>query len=260
MSSSDFLLTIDNDNSFPHIKLFEKEQLKSVLTLEKLNDEYKNRIENKNFNVVISNVGKSNPMFENLQQHTLNLNKYKKDGIFFDMPFDYTETIGDDRLFQAYYIYKTIIQAGKSERVLFIDAGTFTTLDIISNNGFKGGFIAPGMQTFLNCYDHGAYLPVLNELNINTDKAIRIPHSTEDAILDSCLFFQKSFYKMFLEVYRDFDYFILTGGRYQKHKEIIMPMLKPETKIMVDPNLIHYSMSFVANVFLDYEKGRQQPQ
>jgi pantothenate kinase type III len=128
--------------------------------------------------LVISNVASTD---RSIWQDAIYIKDYFKNGILLDMPVDYAETIGADRLAGAYAVFQSL--KNTREQKVIIDAGTFITVDLISSSGFRGGFILPGYQTLLNSYQSGILLP---RLELATHYASSsLPHTTDDAILSA---------------------------------------------------------------------------
>jgi type III pantothenate kinase len=157
------IITVDNGNTNPHAGIFLDDKLESVVPLEKfkpLTDDF----------ILISSVGKKLEFSASYDLATLRLEKS-----FLNMPVNYTKTLGDDRLYESFFLFQKI---EKAERVLLIDAGTFLTADLINTEGFMGGYIFPGSKTFLKSYTLGAQLPLVQNLKLVS----HLPHSTEEAI------------------------------------------------------------------------------
>ncbi len=236
------LLTIDNGNTNPHVGIFHDEELSEVITLNAL-------IENieryENYKAVLSTVGKN---LEHTKLDFLEVSKHKSKNIFLDMPFQYSETIGDDRLYQSYFVFKNFIR-DNLESVLLIDAGTFTTIDFINKKGLQGGYIFPGIQTFLNSYSRGELLPVFEakNLTINTEPHLSLPKTTEEAITKACEIFLSETLKS-ITAKRKPKAIIITGGFSNIIKEILDG--KVQGPCLVDPNLIHFSLNEIAKKIL----------
>ncbi|MBY0413287.1 MAG: type III pantothenate kinase, partial [Bdellovibrionales bacterium] len=142
------LVTIDNGNTHPNVGFFDNGVLKNVVSLKEyhsLPDDF----------ILISSVGKALPFKPSFDLKT----KRTKDH-FFDMKVNYAETLGDDRMIAGYGVFKKI---KSNEKILLIDAGTFITCDIITNIGFEGGYIFPGINRFLKTYGESAQLPTLSK-------------------------------------------------------------------------------------------------
>ena len=104
------------------------------------------------------------------------VSKYRKEHYFLDMPVQYTKTLGEDRLIAGFYFFKT-----NKHPVFFIDAGSFTTVDQISAEGFLGGLIFPGVQKIKNLYSEGNRLSPPETLSSYNQEVSAT--STESAIL-----------------------------------------------------------------------------
>ncbi len=250
------LITIDNGNSYPHIGVFHS------LDFEKkgpilfnfdnfLRSEYYRTLST--YDVVMSDVGKPHPLIAELSSKIIRIKDYWKQGQFFDMPVNYQKTLGEDRLYQAFYIFKKRITTKK--RIALIDSGTFITIDIIDEKGLQGGLIIPGAKTFLKSYAQGAKLPSLQETNHFLEKLsspdFSIPHSTEDAIIQGSSLTFLAFYKNFFENYGPFDEIILTGGQSNLQKQLLSKAL---ISFNDEPWLIHQSLCFI---YL-YQQGKWQ--
>ncbi len=220
------LLTINNGNTNITAGTY-TEGLDKVLDFKELTNE----IKSKTTHVLIANVG---PDFEkwNGPKFT-SISELRNDNALLEMPINYSKSIGEDRLAGAYWVYKNWIQTKKANRVMLIDAGTFTTLDLITNDGFEGGHIFPGTDTLLKSFSNGTKLPRLRvkEMNqINT-----IPKDTEEAIYGSIQLAEKGMIEKWWDKFRP-EIIILSGGLsfwYEKYlpKEIIK-----------EPNLVHLGL------------------
>ncbi len=83
---------------------------------------------------------------------------------FFSMPVHYAETLGMDRLIQAYFLWKNLKQQNL-QLGLMIDAGTMTTIDVVSlREGFLGGYILPGIDRYAEIFQVSQKLPLKKEL------------------------------------------------------------------------------------------------
>lgn len=77
---------------------------------------------------------------------------------FFGMPVNYQNTLGNDRLVTSHLVFDLIKNDLSPDKAILIDAGTFVTIDFISNKGFEGGYILPGPETLLKSYLRGEQL------------------------------------------------------------------------------------------------------
>lgn len=217
------IITFDIGNSNPHFGIYENSKLQNILPI----DSYQFQ---KGDQRIICSVKKNITI-----EHEFNLSDYKNNSHFFDMPFHYSESIGIDRLTVAYKVFKNI-----KSSTLVIDAGTFMTIDLVDNvEGFKGGWIFPGIKTFLSSYQRGELLPILN-FGVNS---FRVPQSTEEAINNACHVFLKS---VLTETFQSTSpsKIVITGGS----GKIIFELLKEinlKVELQLDPTLIHDSMYLI---------------
>ncbi len=194
------IYTIDNGNSNPHVGIFKEGQLEKVVPLKDC------QFNEADSEIIISSVGRDINLPE---KNIIDIKDLRSEKFFLDMPVNYSLTLGMDRLACAYWVFKNHVK--NQERVLLIDAGTFTTYDLISSKGHEGGFIFPGLQTFLKTYAAGANLPILDLKNIDLRDEVKLPHLTEDAIGEATkVYFQMTFQSL-LETFKP-DLIITTGG------------------------------------------------
>lgn len=226
------LVTIDNGNTNPSVGFFDDGVLKGVIPLDQYNPE-------KGDFVLISSVGKPlaiKPSFD------LKTKRIKNQ--FFDMKINYSETLGDDRLIAGYCLFKKLRPA---EKILLIDAGTFITCDLISEEGFAGGYIFPGVGRFLKIYSDSAQLPLLSREHLFQGKA-ELPHSTEEAILRATEIYLKSSLEDVIKKTSP-DKIIFTGGSASDIKKIISLEVRSE----LDLHLIHSALSLIHQIHLGQE-------
>ncbi len=222
------LITIDNGNTNPHVGIFQDEKLLSVIPL-------KNYQPKENDFIIASDVGAPltlTPSFDlKAKRHTKN-NPY-----FFEMPVNYSETLGDDRLILGYLAFKKIKQ---KEIVLVIDAGTFITMDIVTENGFQGGYIFPGIKTFLASYTQGSKLPILTQKEFDLKD---LPHSTEEAILGAMNCYLESILGSIIKKTSPSKIVITGGGLNIIKAEVLKLNLK--VQLESDPHLIHLALELL---------------
>ncbi|RLA63321.1 MAG: hypothetical protein DRQ89_07005 [Epsilonproteobacteria bacterium] len=222
------IYTIDNGNSHPHVGIF-KGDTSEIVPLKdfKTNED--------SYRAIISNVGPKLNFPKEFAEHLLDIKALREDRSFLDMPVNYTNTLGMDRLCNAYFVFKNELDEG--ERILLIDAGTFNTYDLVTNNGFAGGFILPGPRVFLESYGKGENLPTLMAAELKAE--IPLPTSTETAIKDAHNLYQLSVINTFIEDYFP-DRVILTGG----YAKCLEPIVNMPVKII--PHLIHQALFDIA--------------
>ena len=223
------IVTIDNGNTNPHVGIFENERLHEVMPLAHYSLSEADII-------LISNVG------ENLDfEAEIDFKEFRSEHTFLDMPVNYSLTLGDDRLYSAYYVFK---KNNFNERALLIDAGTFMTIDLISKNGFEGGYIFPGLRVFLESYDNGSNLPTLPIKHV-TEK--HLPHTTDEAIYFASATYVKGILKDIIAKTSP-DKIILTGGSLSIIEQYFIE-INSKVPLEIDPHLIHYALN---SIFLHY--------
>jgi type III pantothenate kinase len=226
------LITIDNGNTNPHAGYFDDSVLKSVVPL----DQY---VPAKGDFILISSVGQKLTIKPSFDLHTQRTKTH-----FFDMKVNYSETLGDDRLICGYAIFKEL---KKNEKVLLIDAGTFITCDVITNEGFQGGYIFPGINRFLDTYSQSAQLPHLSKDMLSNIQP-GLPHSTDEAILKATEMYLRSSMEEVINSTAP-DKVIFTGGSASDIKNLINLKVRSET----DRHLIHSALSLIHELHLRQE-------
>ena len=252
------ILTIDNGNTNPHVGFFERSSLTETAPfqdLKSLNLSLKKSCQNNSHvKAIISDVGNKKKLHEKLSSLSFEIestfiSEIRESDSFLGMPVFYSETLGDDRLCQAYLAWKT----NPKSSVAIIDCGTFTTIDYITEQGFLGGYIFPGPQTYLDSFQKGSNLPILElqkssmeEESLDTKQ---VPQSTEDAILGSLSVFHQGVLTFIKEKLTP-DKIILTGG---KASNLLPHLLQEEfLKKCLDyrPTFIHEALF---QILQDYE-------
>lgn len=224
------LRTFDLGNTHPNVGFFEDGKLLKVIPF--------NQYQATDREVkIICSVKKQILNFD-----YIDLNSFKKDQRFFDMPFDYTETIGIDRLVASYFAFKQ-----SAVKTAVIDAGTFITMDIVDSHGFQGGFIYPGIKTFLESYNRGENLKAIE---FKFSEKTSLPHSTEEATLFATQNYLSSILESFIKKTSP-SKIILTGGSMVIFEKLINELnLKIETQ--KDYYLLHYSMQLIHDLHLKH--------
>lgn len=218
------LVTIDNGNTNPSVGLFTNNILTQVIPLadyHQLKDDF----------ILTSSVGKDLKI-----KASFDLKKKRTSTHFFDMPVHYAETLGEDRMVAAFGVFKKI---HSNETRLIIDAGTFMTCDLVSENGFIGGYIFPGITHFLKIYGESAQLPVLAKNDL-TKNNLEIPQTTTEAILKATYIYIRSSLESIIEKYRP-QKIIFTGGDCKLIAEILNSSIPSE----IDRHLIHLTLSLI---------------
>jgi type III pantothenate kinase len=214
--------TIDNGNSHPHIGHFKGSDLVEIrpLNLENFTPSESDRI-------LISDVGKK--LYFSQGVRPIYVKDLWKDHSFLGMPVHYSKGLGADRLCNAYYVYKKHLK----KSLLLIDSGTFVTFDLITTEGFMGGHIFPGPEVFLQSYQKGQYLPLLDKKQIQNFQ--RLPQTTQEAIAQATYLYQQSILETICQKYRP-EAIILTGG----NAPILEGILQDQVQSL--PHLIHHAL------------------
>tara|TARA_Y100001954_G_scaffold77059_1_gene84635 strand:- start:8260 stop:9030 length:771 start_codon:yes stop_codon:yes gene_type:complete len=250
-------ITVDNGNTNPHIGIFEGSSLTETASFndsESLNKLLKSHSEDNNIvKAIISNVGNSKRLNKKLSAlgfeiESTFISDIRENDSFLGMPVFYSETLGDDRLCQAYFAWKM----NSEGPTIVIDCGTFTTVDYITEEGFLGGYIFPGPQTYLSSFQKGAQLPVIDLQTSSRNERLdckKVPQNTDSAILGSLSVFHQGVFT-FINKKLDPKKVILTGGKASS----LLPYFKRSTfeKSSLDhrPSFIHEALF---QVLLDYE-------
>ena len=231
------ILTIDLGNGHPHGARFKEGSLLHILDRNELlglkKDDY--------HSVVFSRVKKDQEIEELFQDKTFDLGRFRDENSFLDMPVHYASSLGEDRLYQSYYLFKKW-----KKSLLLIDSGTFTTMDIVSEEGFTGGYIFPGRTLFFDCYEKGDQLFKLEEKDILLD-SINLPHTTKDAMGEAWKLYNKGVLVNILQKFSIGDVMV-TGGD-GRHFFDLISSLTEHVKIEWKPHLIHHALSYI------YEKN-----
>lgn len=233
------LVTLDFGNSRPHAGIFKKEngtwRMEEVVPFSGLSSRLKDAQMNAHdTSLVLCEVrSREEELFPYLQQGYLltRLKDYWRGEKFSGMPVHYAKTLGEDRLIQAHYLFKQ-----KQVPSLLIDAGTFTTLDVITERGFMGGYIVPGRSLYQSTFQKGE---LLKSVDLDQDNSSELPHETAHAMRDG--------YRAFASLSRDIIHqhgsqrVVLTGGDALLWKKLFDD-LKLGVLVEVKPHLIHFAL------------------
>lgn len=234
------LITIDFGNTNPHAGLFQKHQewqLIKVVPFKELSlylDQLQMTPDNSS--MVVCEVKAREEELEPLQHQGFFLTRVKeywRGTKFAGMPVHYANTLGEDRLIQAFYAFKKI-----KENILLIDAGTFLTMDVITTSGFQGGYIIPGIETYLSTFEKGEQLKAVG---LDQNISFALPKSTSEAMRDSYYGFAALAQKLIQE--HKIQTVLITGGKCTLWKKIFDD-LALSVSVQSDPNLIHSSLHF----------------
>lgn len=235
------LITLDFGNSNPHAGLFRKDQnnwkLLKVVPLNEL-ALYQHQLEMSphNTSVVVCEVKSREDEITKLQEQgylITRLKDYWRGQKFAGMSVHYASTLGEDRLIEAYYVYKL-----DKRPTLIIDAGTFVTMDIVTEQGFLGGFIIPGLKNYFEIYQAGEQLKsVPLKMNFQQD----LPTTTDQAISGSYLAFA-ALAKDLIQKHQ-IQKIILTGGNASTWENYLKEM-DQSLVVETSPHLIHLALQY----------------
>ena len=228
--STEPFITIDHGNTNTSLILHNCGKSKEISFDQYVEDSHLNSLPG-----IFSRVGSDDIRFP---KQLLNVKSYLVNNIFFDMNVHYLESIGADRLISAYFVFKNKIRKN-SDKYLIIDAGTFTTIDVVSKDGFKGGYIFPGETTYLKSFSEGHDLPLFSKVLSRPSQ--ELPQSTEEAIKQSYHLFMKSILREIM-MSNNIDKVILTGGN-TMNLGLYLEKYISSKEIM--PNLVHESLKFL---------------
>ena len=235
------IYTFDHGNTNPHVGVFEANKLCRLLTLKEFLQIDPSQMQNSI--MIKSSVGKKiDEELFNLPM--IDIKHYWEKNKFLGMPVQYSKSLGDDRLCEAFNVFHQY----QNLNSLLIDVGTFITADYISESGFLGGFIFPGATTFLKSYASGANLPILNADQLIFEKSDQLPTSTPEAILKATTTYLSGILSELL-LDKKLDQIILTGGG----AENILKILKNKTSlpIILNPTFIHESLFTIYQTIME---------
>lgn len=235
------LVTLDFGNSNPHAGLFQKinnrwELIKVVPLAELQLYLHQLGMSAHNSAVVLCEVKAREEEVAKLQEQGFlitRLKDYWRGVKFAGMPVHYTNTLGEDRLIEAFYAYKK-----ERTPTLVIDAGTFVTMDVITAEGFLGGYIIPGTESYLQTFQRGEQL---KQFNLAIDPVHELPHETTQAMTGSYSAFVELAHKLIRD--HQLNKIIITGGQMELWKNFF-PKGISSVMVEVQPNLIHSALHY----------------
>jgi pantothenate kinase type III len=235
------LITLDFGNSHPHAGLFQKAseswQLIKAVPLNELQI-YLTQLgmSAHNTSVVVCEVKAREDEIAKLQEQGFFITRVKDywRGVkFAGMPVNYAKTLGEDRLIEAYFCYK-------KEKIptLLIDAGTFVTMDVVTENGFLGGYIIPGAENYFELYGKGEQLKTVP---LTLSFTHTLPTATADAITESYSAFAELAKKLIIE--HKIQKIVLTGGLTSLWEGFFQ---NEKQRLVVEghPHLIHWALHY----------------
>lgn len=205
------LITLDFGNSNPHAGFFAKEngswKLLEVASLNLFSLKTSaHSISAHNAQLILSEVKPYPQDLLALQSQGYLITRVKdywRGERFAGMPVQYANTLGEDRLINAFWCYKNL-----KKPTLIIDAGTYLTMDIVTEKGFQGGYIIPSYPKYLETYKDGENL---KEISLAESTDFSLPHSTAQAMSSSYHAFCALADQLITE--HQLNTIIITGGK-----------------------------------------------
>lgn len=168
---------------------------------------------------------------------SINLKDFYKNKSFLNMPVNYNETIGIDRLACSFVPYS------QNKCSIVIDSGTFTTIDIVNKKGFSGGYILVGLEHLKNAYSTGVNL---KEFNPQITNDLSLANTSKDAINKGLTLSYLSSLEKIICDYKDYE-IVITGG----NGEILRSLLCDQGySVTLNENLIHEAMQLIGKEYL----------
>jgi pantothenate kinase type III len=231
------LVTLDFGNSHPHAGIFQKEvqdwKLIKVVPFSELSI-FLNQLgmTPNNSQMVLCEVKeREEELFPYLRQGYLltRIKDYWRGGRFAGMPVDYAKTLGEDRLLGAFYRFKTSKCA-----TLVIDAGTYVTMDVVTEKGLEGGFILPGLRAYYSSFKQGENL---RTVDFQGPPSKALPHLTEDAMKNGYTAFALLALDLIKE--KNIKQVILTGGEAHQWKSLLN---EAEALVSIEEHFLHWAI------------------
>lgn len=235
------LITLDFGNTNPHAGLFHKHNnqwsfIKSVPlhSLQAALKEY--HLTAANSTLVLSEVKSQNELLAPLIEQGFLLTRMKdywRGQKFAGMPVHYAHSLGEDRLIEAFYVFKKYREA-----TLIIDAGTFVTMDVVNSQGFMGGHIIPGLTQYFKNFQSAERL---KETTLHFSAHKELPQTTPDAMSRS----YQAFALLAKELITHYGIkkILVTGGSSSEWQRLLeSESLGPIVEVA--PDLIHSALHY----------------
>lgn len=233
------LVTLDFGNTNPHAGIFQKNlgswNLVKTVPFAELSI-YLNQLQinSANSSVVLSEVKSREEELAPLAEQgylITRIKDYWRGVKFAGMPVNYAQTLGEDRLICAHFAYKK-----ERKPVLIIDAGTYTTMDVVTPQGFMGGYIIPSAENYFTTYKNGEQLKNI-DLSFTANQSL--PQITIEAMAASYSAFAALAKKLVSE--HSIEKIILTGGSSGVWQSFFKD--QQEGRIVEEhPHLVHWAL------------------
>jgi pantothenate kinase type III len=169
---------------------------------------------------------------------------------FGKMESKYGLKAGSDRLLFAYAGYEMITSEQRLKKILLIDSGTFSTLDIVSTMGFEGGIIVPGVELIKNAFKTGDQLHPPCQKGHQRESLYPF-QDTKTTLSQAAWYILESLTLRIVQEYK-VDHVLITGGNGDSLRNIILKSNIPNT---YDPMFVHRGIYH----FFRNELGQTEP-
>jgi pantothenate kinase type III len=235
------LVTLDFGNTNPSAGLFQKNQgqwnLIKIVPLAELSLFLTQlQMNANNTSVVVSEVKPREEEITKLQEQgflVTRVRDYWRGIKFAGMPVHYAQTLGEDRLITAFYVFKK-----DKTPTLLIDAGTFVTMDVVTQNGFEGGYIVPGISSYFKSFADGE---LLKDVPLAPNFENKLPQETAQALINGYQAFAALAKEMIQK--HSLKKLILTGGSGELWKDFF-ENLSSDVVVENQANLVHLALHY----------------
>jgi pantothenate kinase type III len=248
-SSEKKVVTIDYGNTNPHVSIVGTYGPELFYPLDEFLKKYEGELDQ--FIYLVSDVQKGTAKLPQVvKDNVYSIARFKRSDTFLNMKINYAATLGEDRLYQAYYVFNTHSEG--TQDILLVDVGTFLTADLIdTTDGFMGGVIAPGPKLVYPSYQKGHDLNPIPYEDIVLEDESYLAHDTDSAIASGMYAMYVGTILLLMEQWRP-QKVILTGGISPKLKPLITHM---PVEVEVIPHHIHHSLSYIYQETKDQENS-----
>lgn len=233
------LLTLDFGNTHARAALFRNHELALSAAATEMPQKLKELgLSLTDVDGVLSQVKARDGLIDDWMKEGLPLTRLKdywRGKKFAGMDVHYAQTLGEDRLIQAYWAFKNL-----SGTTLLLDAGTFFTMDIINGEGFAGGFILPGLKLLSEDLVAGEQLrPSSWEIPSEILRNEALPDTTESALLGGAVAYAALIQRL-MQRWSPTQIVISGGNADMIHHWL--KVLTPTIPLHSKPDLVHWAL------------------
>lgn len=246
------VLTIDIGNTRTKVAIFDENQLAEHIIFEPITKEDIISLANKYNSFKIAIISSVNTNEENRIAHILDEINIKYHLLSYQSPLPFAidyltpATLGKDRIAALAGAYAI----GGEGNYLVIDCGTCNTYDLLINNHFVGGNIAPGLQMRFDAMHHfTAALPQCN-LNDACNPNKPLGETTRTAIWNGAYWGVVNEINGYINRYsKEYNNLkvILTGGLFTLVENINHQLSTITPQPIHEPLLVPIGLNFIAN-------------